>query len=321
MSALLLSAMFAMASDPVFWAGGGGNVTAGVESGQVATEVQLEGDVRYEVGRLFLRADVDVTLAPLSDPIVTLMPPEVLMLQFSQGPARIRLGVKANNFGLEAWDPWNNYLPTWSLMYNAASPGRLLVGELAFELADGSEVYAYGGGDLDARFPLATAPGPLPTFGLGISAEKDMWSTWSAVVGYPTEGWYYAWISGEVYPLDALTVAVDGAVGIYGGAPYAGGQLVLNALPEAIVTPVVRGEIVLDPDDAALDLPGAGLARRAVSLGAKLQSHDWMTVMAEGRLSWYADGLSPGIFVMFAAFRPEPSGQTAVMDDLEEVEE
>lgn len=318
---MILGALLAMSGDPTVWWGGGVSETAGAgQGGLIESTTQVEGDVRFEKDDLYLRADVDVTLDTLGGVTPTMYPPEWAMVQYAPGSLRLRLGVTSPNFNVEDWDAWNNYLPTFSVMFNGASPGRLLGGQVGWALDDATEVFAYGGLDLDyctlADPECAFADAP-PIAGLGIDVERDMFATWSGIALYPTEGYYGAWVGFEVYPLDQLWLTLDGGAGLSGGAPFAGGQLVVNLFPEAVVAPVLRAEAVFDPDDAALGFAESRIANRTLSVGARLQSLSWLRIMAEAKLNVYHGDMEPGIYLMAAAFRPEPPSYTAREEDSE----
>ena len=145
------------------------------QGGLIESTTQVEGDVRFEKDDLYLRADVDVTLDTLGGVTPTMYPPEWAMVQYAPGSLRLRLSVTSPNFNVEDWDAWNNYLPTFSVMFNGASPGRLLGGQVGWALDDATEVFAYGGLDLDyctlADPECAFADAP-PIAGLGIDVPR-----------------------------------------------------------------------------------------------------------------------------------------------------
>lgn len=302
-----------LAGDPAVWVGGAGSAQLGYQkSGLAGTEVQAELDARVEQGPFYFRADLDFTLGLDGGAHPVMFPPEWLMIQYSPGAVRLRAGVVNPNIGLEDWDPWNNYLPTFSILFNGASPGRVLGGEVAYQVGN-AEVFAFGGADMDFVASDVFIPELTPIAGLGVWAEGESLATWSGLALYPTESYYGAFAAVEYYPLDQLWVSLDGGLGLSAGEPFAGAQLVVNVMPEAVVAPVARVEGVYDPGGVALGGADAGVAKGTFSLGARLQALASLSVMAEGKLTLWGSGLvDPGVFIRVTGFRPEPPTYTAL---------
>lgn len=299
---LLSIAVFGVALAGETWIGGGVGAAAGVFPGFQDINAQVELDARFEAGRVFGRFDVDFNTYYVAGETSFLLPPEWAMIQVGREGPFARAGVFNPNIGLEDWDIRNNYLPSFSQMFNYASAGRVLGGELGFHFGDGSEVAAFVGSDMDwDDYDISS---PTLITGAWVSAEKDLFSTWSGVVLYPMDSYYGLFAAIEVYPHDLVWVTLDGGVGFSESSPYAGGQLVVNVLPEAIVTPVARGEAFYDPDDAL----GLGLKGTA-SVGARSYPNDWLTLQVEGKALFGDDtnpGVHPGVYVSAWAHRADP---------------
>jgi hypothetical protein len=139
-----------------------------------------------------------------------------------------------------------------------------------------------------------------------VTSDNDAWSTYSGVMIYPTEGYYAAQLEGEIYPADALSVALDGGVGLFQGAPFAGGQLVVNILPDGMVTPVVRGEYMWDPDGAALGGAAYGVPDATASVGVRVAPLDVLRFELEGKATFIGGTTVPGVFLGITLHRPEP---------------
>jgi hypothetical protein len=228
------------------------------------------------------------------------------MAQVAMGDARVRGGVLNPNMGLEDWDEWNNYLPTFSLMFDGASPGRVLGGEAAWALGDSGQAFAFGGADLD----FAGRGTMTPLGGGGAFYEADSWATWSGVAVYPADEYWGVFAAVDCYPLDALWLSIDGGAGTSAGEPYAGGQLVVNVLPEAMVAPVARGELIYDPGGAALGLPDG-----TASAGARVAPLEGLQVALEVK-AVFADGeTTPGAYLSVQLFEPEPGPYTALEEE------
>jgi hypothetical protein len=272
--------------------------------GHVGSEIDLRIGWRKAVFRL----DLDVNIDPFTGE-VSYPGPEWAMIQVGGPKVRGRFGIINPQIGLEDWDRWNNYLPTWSVMFNGATPGRILGAEVAGTVGD-FEVFGFVGDDVDFA-----APDPSLVMGVGISGERDTWATWSGVVGYPLDGYYAGFFGFDFYPAEEFWFSIDGGAGVSGTSPFFGGQVVLNPFPEEVVQPVVRGEYVFDPDGAALGGSEYGIPLATASVGLRSQPLENMSIMVEGKATVWPEGLSPGIFVSLDFFRPEPSAYAVSVDE------
>jgi hypothetical protein len=267
------------------WAGGAAHATTGVADGQLTNQSQLEADGRLRYGWLSARLDLDLHVDPFA-PSVIVRPyaPEWASLQIGQDRARLRAGVVNPAISLEDWDEWDNYLPTFSLLFTGASLGRIRGAEAELSLEDGTALFVFAGQDLD----FGVQPPPF-VVGAGIATEQEAFGTWSGVAAYPSEAYYAAYGSVELYPHDQLSVAVDTSLGLSAGAPFFTGQLVLNALPEAAV-------LVAEP----------GLRRATASVGARYAPADPVLISLEAKLDALGSAPVPGIFLGLSLFRSEP---------------
>lgn len=296
------------------WVGGG--VVSGVAvygaatdgAGDPVTETavtlplsQAEVDLRVKSGIVFVRVDADVHLDLAQDPVLPAfpVPPEYAMIELQPGDWRLQLGVVNPEFGLQGWDEWDNYLPEYSLAW-AAQPSQVVGVEPGYLLGGGAtKVYAYGGFDPGWAEGWATLV-DAPIFGAGIASELDFFSTWSGFFAYPTLDYYGAVVALEVYPADLLWVTLDGLAGAGEGKPVVGGQLVVNVLPEAVVNPVARAELMYDP--------GAWATGSAVGggLGVNVWATDWLYVGAEGRFRVIEKVKEPAAILLIGVHRPDP---------------
>ena len=283
------------------WAGGAAHATTGVADGQLTNQSQLEADGRLRYGWLSARLDLDLHVDPFA-PSVIVRPyaPEWASLQIGQDRARLRAGVVNPAISLEDWDEWDNYLPTFSLLFTGASLGRIRGAEAELSLEDGTALFVFAGQDLD----FGVQPPPF-VVGAGIATEQEAFGTWSGVAAYPSEAYYAAYGSVELYPHDQLSVAVDTSLGLSAGAPFFTGQLVLNALPEAALQPVARLESLWDPEGAVL-VAEPGLRRATASVGARYAPADPVLISLEAKLDALGSAPVPGVFLGLSLFRSEP---------------
>jgi hypothetical protein len=300
----------------------GGAVSAGVEVNDdvVTVPLQAEGDVRAEWDHVYVRLDADVHLQPVDNQEVITQPYTVewAMVQIGAGedPYRLRLGITNPNVMLEDWDAWNNYLPTFSLMFNAASPGRLLGGEVVLHRPDGTEIFAWGGLDLDfyGYPPVSSDTVVVPTIGAGVSTEQDTFGTWTGVAWWPSDAFGGLFGCLELYHLDPVWFTIDGSVGVSGDAPFAGGSFLVNVLPEAIVSGVARFEGVIDPGDEALGGAFDGVLDGTASLGTRIQPLPELLFQLEVKALVDSGEVSPGVAALVTLYRPEPPTYTASVD-------
>lgn len=288
------------------WFGGGLHTTTGFAAGQVSNQSQAEADARLAYGPLSLRLDLDLHLDPFVPGVITTpYAPEWASLQIGNDRLRLRGGVVNPMISLEDWDEWDNYLPSFSLIFNGASIGRVRGAEAEVAFDDGTTLFAFAGQDLD----FGVQPPPF-VVGMGVSTEQDSFGTWSGVAAYPTESYYAAYGSVELYPIDPLSIAIDTATGTSAGAPFFVGQFVINALPESPVQPVLRYETLWDPEGAVLT--GApGLDRFTASAGARWTPVDVALVSLEAKLDGMQGDPVPGVFLGLSLFQAEPDDSEA----------
>lgn len=316
-----------------------------------SAHAQQEFDFRLESGPWFFRFDMDVqfgssdTIKPLGGywssppwsepaPGFKIGPPEWLMVQYSLGQFRIRGGVVTEMIGLEDWDPWINYFPTRSLNYNV-TPGRTIGAEVAFITEGGYEFFAFGGCDVDwadcfadhdfdddGVVDLETWAGMKA--GVGLTTIQERFSTWSGLTAYPNLNYYGLNITGEIYPHEAVTIGVEGAVSMSGVPDAAGsldynfavlGGISLNVLPAEPIHPMFRIHGKYDPDNGALGLfyPAyeGNLPEVVASAGLSFKANDYFKATVEGKYQHYSFGDVPGLYAGLVFWTPEPAPYTA----------
>lgn len=296
---LLVWIPLSLAEGPWIDVGGAVGGTADVAPGAVASDTQAQVEVSGGAGAVTFLAQLDVHVDPLAGEIVTPWAPQEASVRGQFGAASVTAGVFNPQMSFEDWDPWANYLPAFSVLFNAAQPGQVAGANLGLAAGPG-EAFVYGGTDLSWGWPADTAA--APTFGAGYVAETDTWGTWSGVAAYPTLDLYGAFLAGEVY-FDVASVALDGGVGTSAGAPWAALQGYVVALPEALVRPTVRLEGVYEKDGAL----GAPHDLRA-SLGAVAVPVPWLHVGLEGAMLHTPEGWSPAATLSL-------TGRTPAEDD------
>lgn len=293
-----LLVMAAWGGDIDGWVGGalssGVDVTA---DGLTAGITEAEVDATAASGVVSARLDLDIKFDPnesCSDPRVPCIAkpyaPEYAMLQFGQEKGYIRAGVTNPAIGLEDWDPWVNYLPTTSILFGAASPGRNLGVEVGMLHPSGADTFVWFGRDLDW--------GQYST-GLGVAYEGDSFGTWSGVVVYPFDSSYGAFLSGEWYASDLFTLSVDGGAGVLYGDPYGGAQLFALLTPNEAFGITGRVEATVDPNDAfGPDYPGG-----SASLGVRASPADWVRFDVEGKAIIDHGDVSPLVHAQLTVMR------------------
>lgn len=295
----------------------GGAVSAGVsataETGVssadgLTTQVEVDGAVGWGWGHARVDLDLHVDPNTLGNDGATFYAypslwPEWAMVQLGR-KQHVRLGVLNPNIGLEDWDPWINYAPTYSSNFVFVGSGRFLGADAGISLDDGTDLFVFGGYDVDWFSPGG---------GVGAASAQDAFATWSGVVVYPTfagggcpggdETCFnaFAQLAVELYPADPLWIAVEAYPGIKGGSFYTTTQLVANIVPEAAVNPFVRGELILDPDGVT------GSPGHTASVGARTDVPEWLRASLEARVALAGDVVDPGVFLTVAVHRPEPS--------------
>lgn len=318
---LAFAASPAFAQDgPELWGGaavsvlGGAFSESGVVTDPVGTQVELNGAIGWGWGHARVDLDAHFDLVALADgDSAGVLPypnrvlaeaeywPEWAMVQLGREAPHLRLGILNPNIGLEDWEPWTNYVPSYSNNFVYAGAGRFLGVEPSITLDSGYDLFAFGGYDIDWASYGA---------GVGVATAQDGYGTWSGIVVYPSFTTCpsgdtcfnaLAAISLEVYPADPLWVTLDTVTGIRGGGFYTSEQLVLSVIPEAVVNPFVRGEVVIDPD-GVLGAPDA-----TASLGARSDVTDFLRVALEGKSTFAGGATDVGAWLMIAAHVPEPS--------------
>jgi hypothetical protein len=302
----------ALAADIDTWFGGATSIVAGVTSdgdgGVTNTSVgQPELDARAAWGPLYARVDLDLHYDFATGEVTTPHSPEWALLQLSHEAMSIRGGVINPEIGVQTWDEWSNYFPTFATMFTYAQPGRILGGEPTYTLENGLQLFAFGGYDLDLEDYVG---------GAGVTTENDLWATWSALYAYPKGEYYGGFGAFELYPREDLWLTLDGGAGLMASSFFAGAQVIATYMPEAIVSPSVRVEGLLDPDDA-LGGEAEGVPTVSASLGARV-NHEWAHFMVEGKASRVGDNLQPGVFFLVAIARPEPDDYSATYEEEEE---
>jgi hypothetical protein len=305
------------------WVGGGvsGGITAFTESGfdsadPLTTQAEVDGMVGWGWGHVRADLDLHFYLPALGDeggdviayPSIvsgTDVPmPEWLMVQIGR-EQHARLGIVNPNLGVEDWDPWINYAPSFSQNFVYVGAGRFAGADIGISTDNGYDYFAFGGWDLD----WASWGG-----GAGVATLQDAYSTWSGIVLYPEfagggcpdgEGTCFnafAQIALELYPAEPLWIALEAYPGVKGGSFYTSTQLVANILPEAVVNPYVRGEVLIDPDEVT------GAPGHSVSVGGRSDLLEFIRVMVEAKAVFVPDADADlGVVVTLAVHRPEPN--------------
>lgn len=296
---------------------------AGVASADALT-TQAEVDAAVGWGWGHIRADLDLHIDPNAigtDGDVIAYPslwPEWGMIQLGR-KQHLRLGLLNPNMGVEDWDPWVNYAPTYSNNFIFVGSGRFVGADAGISTDGGVDLYAFGGYDVD----WASYGG-----GVGTAISQDAWATWSGLVVYPAFAGggcpdgadtcfnAFAQLAFEFYPADPLWIAVEAYPGVKGGSFYTSTQLVANVIPEATVNPFVRGELLFDPDHVT-GAPGS-----TASIGARTDVPEFLRISAEAKATFLPGGTTDlGMALTVALHRPEPSPYSFTDPFGEEAEE
>ncbi|WP_437953137.1 hypothetical protein WME98_22355 [Sorangium sp. So ce296] len=309
--------------------GGGTSIVAGVHRDppgalRLDAVAQAEVGLRLATESLYFRLDLDVQAASaplglpafglpafvypawsLPAPELKIGPPEWAMLQIGREDYHLRLGIVSHAIGIEDWDSWTNYFPTFSTMISTV-PGRMLGVEPGLVLGEGYEINVFGGFDLDVD---------APTFGAGLTTMQALWSTWSGVAFYPTIDFYSAVVALELYPAEALSVSLDGSVGLVGVAdeagaielkPWVGGEVIANVLPTLPIHPLFRVQALHEHEGALSAFLFAPQPSVSASAGLTFTPFDELKISLEGKASKVEDDILPGLFALVALRRPEP---------------
>ncbi|GDX81997.1 hypothetical protein LBMAG42_38080 [Deltaproteobacteria bacterium] len=287
-------------SDNFFFVGGGLAVRPGFSQDTFTLGGEAEADLRFGVGMVSGRFDLDVTGTVLPDVgIVEAAPdiipinvvrPEWAMLEAAGDSWAARGGIVNAAFGLEDWDDWALYLPTHG-QYFAATPGRMAGSEFGWTFGEEGPTVTIGGGlDMDYEEPIVEA---------SVNYESDGWATWSGVAVYPAMDTYEAVLGAEVYPADFMTLALGGVAGMGQGSTFADVSVYGVFLPEAMINPTIRVEGNYDPDG------WTGAAPWAVSAGGAIVPTDWMKFLIEAKVLGAEGDPVPGVYASLCVFRPE----------------
>lgn len=292
---MLLSIGAVLAMD--VWGGTGVSTGVIADQGWGAAPSQVELDLRFTGESVGLRLDIDVHLDPNTGTVVTPWVPEEAHLSLAGERFGVLLGVVNPAIGLQVWDEWGNYLPTYSNSW-AFQPAQVVGAIPSLTVAEGSDVFLWGGYD-----PVWAAP----TVGGGFASEQDGYGTWSGVFVYPgldcggSAGTYMGAVASfEAYLSDAVTIAVDGTGGLACGSGFASGQLIGNLLPSAVISPSVRVEGTMDGDGF---LTGNTWA---VGAGARAYPVEWLWVGTELKQQFAGGEGHPVFALMAGVFPPEP---------------
>lgn len=345
------------------WFGGGAGIvttverdSTGVGPNTYGASAQAELGYRAQSGSTYFRLDWDLQLGSNDaakvaagypyyppwteiDDGVKIGIPEWAMVQLDFDPIKLRLGIVTHAIGLEDWDSWNTYFPSKSTTFNLV-PGRMGGVEVAYVLGSGYELTAFAGCDFDwgGCIPYDEdgdgendiEAGDGFTVGAGVTTSQDFYGTWSGIAAYPTLPYYVGVLALELYPLEELWIAVDGATGIIGGEDEAGnstnnfflsGGLTANVLPEEIVYPMFRFQGLIDPDDGAW---GGGFPKISVGAGLSSSPVDGFKISVEGKVSSYGElspygvDIVPGFYTSITLIRPEPPPFSAKYEEEEE---
>jgi len=279
----------------------------------LTTQAEVDGMVGWGWGHARVDLDLHLNLeaigtegAEVSDVVVYPSPwPEWAMVQIGR-EQHARLGIVNPNMGVEDWDPWINYAPTYSNNFVYLGAGRFLGADVGISTDNGYDYFAFGGYDVDWE-----------SFGggVGVATLQDAYSTWSGIAIYPAFAGdvggcpdgddtcfnLLAQLALEVYPTDPLWIAIEAYPGIKGSSFYMGTQLIANVLPEAPVNPFVRAEFLVDPDEVTF------AAGHSVGLGARMDLPEWLRVMLEGKMLFDGDTTGFAAALTLAVHRPEPN--------------
>lgn len=333
----------ALPADIEMWVGGGTSVVAGVHrdvsgSGDSRFDAMAQAEVglRLARGPLYFRLDLDVQASSAPDGMpafgfpgflfpswalptrgLKIGPPEWAMLQIGREAHHVRLGIVSHPIGLEDWDNWNNYFPTFSTMINTV-PGRMLGIEPGIIVGNGYEINVFGGIDLDMgdlKFKFDDPYSDVPVFGAGLTTMQELWGTWSGVALYPTLDYYVAVLALEFYPAESLWVDVNGSTGLVGVPddagnttmkPWIGGELIANILPLEPLHPLVRVQGLVESDDALSSFLLTPQPTLGASAGLTYSPFPELKISLEGKVSKVEDDLMPGLFASVALRRVEP---------------
>lgn len=242
----------------------GGAVTAGVgvsPDGAALDNVQAEIDLRAVSEVVSARFDIDgkfgfdTNTCDVAPCVVQPYPPEWAMIQVGQTKGYVRAGVTNPAIGYEDWDPWVNPLPTYSILFGAASPGRNAGVEVGMYQSNGADTFVWFGYDLEWLEYMT---------GAGVAYSGDNFGTWSGIVAYPlADGMMYStFLSGEVYPSEKLTLILDGGAGFIYGDAFGGAQFIASFAINDSVGINGRVEAAFDANDAF-----AGYADQTAGIG------------------------------------------------------
>ncbi len=270
--------------------------------------IEAEVDLEAFTGILYARADLDVHIDVLGDyrdsgkpGLAAPLGPEWAMLQVGK-KQYVRLGITNPAVGYEDWDPWVNDLPTTSILFSAASPGRNLGAEAGMLTESGADVFLWGGYDLEWGYPMA---------GVGVAYDGESFGTWSGVVAQPgatnendgSKGTYATFDSFEFYPAEQLYVVVDGGGGLLTGKAFYGAQVMLIGFPEKKIGLTFRAEYAHGDDDVFNQF-GETYPTMTAGLGVRLRPSPYFRADLEGKAQQVDGTFGPLIHAQLTLMGP-----------------
>lgn len=281
---------------------------AGFTDTIAVSPIEAEVDLELYSGIVYARADLDVHIDVTGDytdsgnpGLAAPLGPEWAMLQVGT-KQYVRAGITNPAVGYEDWDQWVNELPTYSILFGAASPGRNLGAEAGMVLENGADVFLWGGYDLEWGYPMA---------GVGVAYDGESFGTWSGVVAYPgatnendgSKGTYAMFDSLELYPADQLYVVVDGGGGLLTGKLFYGAQVILIGFPEKKIGLTGRVEYARGEDDVFNQF-GDAYPTMTAGLGVRLRPNDYFRADLEGKAQQVDGAFGPLIHAQISVMGP-----------------
>lgn len=290
----------------------GGALSVGADATDTAfsfNPIEAEIDLEATSGIVYARADLDVHIDVTGDyrdtgepGLASPLGPEWAMVQIGQKTQYVRLGITNPAVGYEDWDQWQNDLPTYSILFNAASPGRNLGVEAGMYLENGADVFLWGGYDLEWGYPMA---------GVGVAHDGDSFGTWSGIIAYPSatnendgsKGTYATFDSLELYPADQLWIVLDGGGGLLTGKLFYGAQVFLIGFPEKKIGVTVRAEYARGEDDVFNQF-GDQYPTMTAGAGVRLRPSDYFRADIEAKAQQVDGVFGPLIHAQLTVMGP-----------------
>lgn len=273
----------ALAGDVETWVGGRASTGVGVDSVEGVSTLlsQVELDATVDGDAWHVKLDLDYHFVPINlshpdtnapfEPIPAYpLPPEEASLSLGSGAPQIALGVTNPNLGMPEWDEGDNYLASYPNSWDLSN-GQNLGAIPSWNFENGLQIFVFGGWDMGWY---------SPEVGAGWDFEGDSYGTWTGGFYLPMlqHGMFY-WTN-ELYPADALWIDLDVDAGLSGGGPVAGGDVIVNVLPEGVVATALRVEGQYTSDAAAdwqlTELEVTPMDPLRVTLGARTDPTDWL---------------------------------------------